>query len=316
MIHILFTGGTISMQRDAAAGGNIPAHGGEALMRLAPGIERIAPYRIEDWARMPAGHFDLDRLWAMRERVRELAESGKVGGIVVTHGTDILEETAYLLDRTLDSGVPVAVTGAMRTSSDDGWDGPRNLRDAVAVAASASSAGRGAMVVFAGQIFTGRTAAKSHATDVEAFTAPHAGPIGTVSGTAVSYTSSPPTARVPLRPDSLRARVAHIPMVVGDDGSMLDLARPGHDGVVIEAFGSGNVPPGAVAAIERWLDAGKPVVLASRCWWGQVTPAYAFEGGGARTTAMGAIPAGARTPSQARMELAIALSAGVPYGSA
>ncbi len=316
MIHILFTGGTISMQRDAAAGGNIPAHGGEALVRLAPGIERIAPYRIEDWARMPAGHFDLDRLWAMRERVRELAESGKVGGIVVTHGTDILEETAYLLDRTLDSGVPVAVTGAMRTSSDDGWDGPRNLRDAVAVAASASSAGRGAMVVFAGQIFTGRTAAKSHATDVEAFTAPHAGPIGTVSGTAVSYTSSPPTARVPLRPDSLRARVAHIPMVVGDDGSMLDLARPGHDGVVIEAFGSGNVPPGAVAAIGRWLDAGKPVVLASRCWWGQVTPAYAFEGGGARTTAMGAIPAGARTPSQARMELAIALSAGVPYGSA
>jgi L-asparaginase len=316
MIHILFTGGTISMQRDAAAGGNIPAHGGEALVRLAPGIERIAPYRIEDWARMPAGHFDLDRLWAMRERVRELAESGEVGGIVVTHGTDILEETAYLLDRTLDSGVPVAVTGAMRTSSDEGWDGPRNLRDAVAVAASSSSAGRGAMVVFAGQIFTGRTAAKSHATDVEAFTAPHAGPIGTVSGAAVSYTSNPSTVRAPLRPDSLRARVAHIPMVVGDDGSMLDLARPGHDGVVIEAFGSGNVPPGAVAAIGRWLDAGKPVVLASRCWWGQVTPAYAFEGGGARTTAMGAIPAGPRTPSQARMELAIALSAGVPYGSA
>lgn len=316
MIHILFTGGTISMQRDAAAGGNIPAHGGEALVRLAPGIEQIASYRIEDWARMPAGHFDLERLWAMRERVRELAESGEVGGIVVTHGTDILEETAYLLDRTLDSVVPVAVTGAMRTSSDDGWDGPRNLRDAVAVAASPSSAGRGSMVVFAGQIFTGRTAAKSHATDVEAFTAPHAGPIGTVSGAAVSYTSSPSTARAPLQPDSLRARVAHIPMVVGDDGSMLDLARPGHDGVVIEAFGSGNVPPGAVPAIGRWLDAGKPVVLASRCWWGQVTPAYAFEGGGARTTAMGAIPAGPRTPSQARMELAIALSAGVPYGSA
>jgi L-asparaginase len=105
-------------------------------------------------------------------------------------------------------------------------------------------------------------------------------------------------------------------MVVGDEGAMLDLARPGHDGVVIESFGSGNVPPGAVPAIGRWLDEGKPVVLASRCLYGTVVPTYAFEGGGAQTTAMGAIPAGARTPSQARMELTIALSAGAPYGSA
>ena len=97
--------------------------------------------------------------------------------------------------------------------------------------------------------------------------------------------------------------------------SPVDRARPAHDGVVIEAFGSGNVPPGAVAAMGRWLEERKPVVLASRCWWGQVAPLYAFDGGGARTTAMGAIPAGPRTPSQARMELTIALSAGVPYGA-
>jgi L-asparaginase len=96
---------------------------------------------------------------------------------------------------------------------------------------------------------------------------------------------------------------------------MLDLARGEHDGVVMESFGSGNVPPGAVPAMQRWIEEGKPVVLASRCWWGKVTPLYAFEGGGARTTAMGAIAAGPRTPSQARMELTIALSAGVPYGS-
>lgn len=316
MIHILFTGGTISMRRDAAAGGNVPAHGGEALVRLAPGIERIAPYRLEDWARMPACHFDHDRLWAMRERVREVAESGDVSGIVITHGTDILEETAYLLDRTLDRRVPVALTGAMRTSSDDGWDGPQNLRDAVAVAASPSSVGRGAMVVFAGQVFAGRTAAKSHATDVAAFSAPHSAPIGRVADGAVAYGEPPEANPATIRLAALRARVAHVPMVVGDDGSMLDLARPAHDGVVIESFGSGNVPPGAVAAIGRWLDEGKPVVLASRCWWGQVTPVYAFDGGGARTTAMGATPAGPRTPSQARMELAIALSAGVPYGGA
>jgi L-asparaginase len=314
MIHLLFTGGTISMHRDSAAGGNVPAHGGQALVALAPGLERIAPFRIEDWARIPACHLGPERLWALRDRVRGIATSAEVTGIVITHGTDILEETAYLLDRTLDSPVPVALTGAMRTSSDEGWDGPRNLRDAAAVAASAASRGRGAVVVFNGTVFAGRTAAKTHATDVAAFSAPHAGPIGRVEDGCVTYTAEAAERPVPLEPDGLPARVALIAMVVGDEGRMLDLARPEHDGVVIEAFGSGNLPPGAVPAIRRWLDEGKPVVLASRCPLGEVTPSYAFEGGGARLVAMGATPAGPRTPSQARMELVIALSAGVPYG--
>ena len=314
MIHLLFTGGTISMQRDDAAGGNVPAHGGEALVALAPGIERIAPLVIEDWARLPACHMDQARLWALRERVRAIAAAGEAAGVVITHGTDILEETAYLLDRTLAPGFPVAITGAMRTSSETAWDGPRNLRDAVRVAASAGSAGRGTVVVFNGEIYAGRTAAKVHATDVAAFAAPHAGAVGRVTDGEVSYCGPAGPRPAPVAPADLRARVALVPVVVGDDGRMLDLARPEHDGVVLEAFGSGNVPPGIVPAIGRWLADGKPVVLASRCPLGEVTPSYAFEGGGARLVAMGVIPAGARTPGQARMELTITLSAGVTYG--
>jgi L-asparaginase len=304
------------MHRDTAAGGNVPAHGGEALVGFAPELARLGPYRIEDWARLPACHLDQDRLWALRERVRSVAESGEVRGIVVTHGTDILEETAYLIGRTLEPAVPVAITGAMRTSSDTGWDGPRNLVDAATVAAAPESRGAGAMVVFHGRVFAGVTAAKTHTTDPDAFSAPHAGPIGRVEAGRVLYEARPPSGARRLSPARLTARIALVPMVVGDDGSMLDLARARHDGVVIESFGSGNVPPGAVPAIGRWLDDGKPVVLASRCPYGAVVPTYAFEGGGAQTTAMGAIPAGPRTPSQARMELTIALSAGVPYGSA
>ena len=147
--------------------------------RSPAGLDRISPYRIENWAKLPACHLGPDRLWALRERVRQIAESGEVRGIVVTHGTDTLEETAYLLDRTLDRKVPVAITGAMRTSSDDGWDGPRNLLDAATVAAADQSAGRGVMVVFNGKVFAGRTAVKTHTTDLDAFTAPHAGRIGT-----------------------------------------------------------------------------------------------------------------------------------------
>ena len=318
MIHLLFTGGTISMQRDRSAGGNVPAHGGEALVQFAAGLDRISPYRIENWARVPACHLGPDRLWQLRQRVRELATGGEVRGIVVTHGTDILEESAYLLDRTLPRAVPVAMTGAMRTSSDQGWDGPRNLLGAAAVAADPRSAGLGVVVVFNGKVFSGRTAVKVHATDLDAFAAPHAAPIASVERGTVTYE---PPRRLPYTAaaeapefETLAARVALIDVVVGDDGALLDLARPAHDGVVVVAFGSGNVPPRAVAAIGRWIEEGKPVVLASRCPLGEVTPIYAFDGGGSRLVAMGAIPAGPRTPSQARMELMIALSAGRPYG--
>ena len=318
MIHLLFTGGTISMQRDRSAGGNVPAHGGEALVQFAAGLDRISPYRIENWARVPACHLGPDRLWQLRQRVRELATGGEVRGIVVTHGTDILEESAYLLDRTLPRAVPVAMTGAMRTSSDQGWDGPRNLLGAAAVAADPRSAGLGVVVVFNGKVFSGRTAVKVHATALDAFAAPHAAPIASVERGTVTYEPprSLPYAAAAEAPEfeTLAARVALIDVVVGDDGALLDLARPAHDGVVVVAFGSGNVPPGAVAAIGRWIEEGKPVVLASRCPLGEVTPIYAFDGGGSRLVAMGAIPAGPRTPSQARMELMIALSAGRPYG--
>jgi L-asparaginase len=319
MIHLLFTGGTISMQRDPSAGGNVPTHGGEALVGFAGGLDRISPYRIENWAMLPACHLGPDRLWALRERVRHVAESGEVRGIVIAHGTDTIEETAYLLDRTLDPVVPVAITGAMRTSSDPGWDGPRNLIDAARVAASDQSAGQGVMVVFHGKVFAGRTAVKMHTTDLDAFAAPHGEPLGHVDDGCVAYTRQrrrgPAGQSTALQPGGLPARIALVPMVVGDEGALLDLARPGHDGVVVVAFGSGNVPPGAVPAIGRWIDEGKPVVLATRCPNGTVSPGYAFEGGGARLVAMGAIPAGPRALSQARMELMIAVSAGTAYGS-
>jgi L-asparaginase len=314
MIHLLFTGGTISMQRDPVAGGNVPSHGGEALVGFAPGLDAISPYRIENWAKLPACHLGPDRLWALRERVREIIESGEVRGIVITHGTDTIEETAYLLARTLPPELPIAITGAMRTSSDEGWDGPRNLLDAASVAAGPESAGRGTMVVFHGQILSGETAVKTHATDVAAFSAPHAVPIGRVEAGRVVYHAPPARDAGSLEAKGLGARVALVSLVIGDDGTQLDLARPEFDGVVVEAFGAGNMPPGAVPAVRRWLDEGKPVVLASRCARGEVTPLYAFEGGGARTVALGAIPAGPRTPSQARLELALALSAGVAYG--
>ena len=314
MIHLLFTGGTISMQRDAAAGGNVPAHDGAALVAFAPELPAIAPFTVEDWGRFPACHLGPAKLWELRCRVEAVQRAGTARGIVVTHGTDTLEETAYLLSRTLDPAVPVVLTGAMRTSSEAGWDGPRNLTDAARVAADPASRGRGPMVVFAGKIFDGRTVAKVEATALDAFAAPHGAPIGEMrDGRVIFHAAAVP--RTPLVPAGLSARVALVPLTLGDEGEVLDLLRPHHDGVVLGAFGSGNLPPGALPAIGRWIAEGKPVVLGSRCLHGEVSPAYAFPGGGATVVRLGAVPAGPRTLAQARLELALALSAGVPYGA-
>jgi L-asparaginase len=315
MIHLVFTGGTISMQRDERLGGNIPAHGGETLVSLAPELPTVAPFRVDDWGKYPASHMGYAKLWELRNHIADLIRADSSDGVVVTHGTDTIEETAYILARTLDPATPVVVTGAMLTAGEPAWDGPANLTNSARVAAARESRGRGAMVVFGGKIFAGHQATKVHATALDAFAAPHAGPIGTVSAAGVAYSTPPAPRPRPLNPTGLPARVALIPVVTEDQGEMLDLARPGHDGVVIMAFGSGNLPPGALPAIRRWIVEGKPVVLASRCLYGEVTPMYAFPGGGATVVREGAIPAGPRTASQARMELTICLSAGVPYGS-
>ncbi|MEZ4413844.1 MAG: asparaginase [Gemmatimonadales bacterium] len=316
MIHLIFTGGTISMRQSAEAGGAVPALDGAALVSLAPELAAAGPLAVDDWGRFPASHMGLDRLWALRNRVAEVAASGTARGIVVTHGTDTLEETAYLLARTIDPEIPVVLTGAMRTSDEAEWDGRPNLVDSVRVAGAAESRGRGAMVVFHGAVLSGLEAVKTDAGEVDTFRAPRAAPLGMVEGAAVRFAAGGRAAApMPAFPEALGARIAMVSAVVGDRGMLVDAARDSHDGLVLVAFGRGNMPPALAAAAQRWLDAGKPVVLATRCFTGEVLPIYAFEGGGARLLQAGAIAAGLRAPSQAWMELVVTHSAGLPFGA-
>jgi L-asparaginase len=316
VIHLLFTGGTISMRQDAGAGGAVPALDGAALVELAPELASVGPITVEDWGRFPASHMGLDRLWALRNRIAEVASAGGVRGVVVTHGTDTLEETAYLLARTLDPAIPVAITGAMRTSEEPNWDGRQNLVDSARVAGAGESRGRGAMVVFHGTVLSGLEAVKTDAGEVDTFRAPRSAPVGVVAGGVVRYAvGGRPAAPLPAFPEALGARIAMVSAVVGDRGMLADAARESHDGLVLVAFGRGNMPPALAAAAQRWLDAGKPVVLATRCFTGEVLPVYAFEGGGARLLQAGAIAAGPRAPSQAWMELVVTQSAGLPFGA-
>ena len=315
MIHLLATGGTIAMRRDVAAGGNVPALDARGLLDLVGDLG--AEIEVEDWERLPGVHRGPAELWALRERVAEVVSRAKPpAGVVITHGTDTLEETSYLLARTVSTPVPIVLTGAMRTSSDPDWDGPRNLRGAIRVAAAPEAPGRGTMVVFAGRILPGRYAVKLDAFAPEAFGAPHAAPLGSVDGQGVRFTGPPPPDSEVLSPSHLTPRVAIIPLILGDDGRLLELARPRFDGVVLEAFGRGNAPPGILPGVRRWLAENKPVVLATRCPFGEVGGEYAFEGGGGQLLSLGVIPAGPRSASLARMELVLCLAAGMRYGGA
>ncbi|HET7040607.1 MAG TPA: asparaginase domain-containing protein, partial [Gemmatimonadales bacterium] len=181
-VHLLFTGGTISMRPDKDAGGAaVPAFQGAELVLRVDGLAKIAHVTVEDWGLYPAAHLDLGRLWALRERVRELLMGPTPPtGIVITHGTDTMEDTAYLLARTLPRGRPIVLTGAMRNADHLAWDGADNLRDAVRVAAAPESDGRGAMVAFAGTILDGMNALKVDTAELEAFEPAHGAPIGVV----------------------------------------------------------------------------------------------------------------------------------------
>lgn len=317
MIRIVFTGGTISMQHDAARGGDVPTLGGAALLALAPDVAMRDDVALEDFAKVPAVHQTRSWLSQLVVRVAALAAEPGVTGIVVTHGTDTLEETAYLLARTVAADCPIVCTGAMRTAGAADWDGTRNLTDAVRVAADPGARGRGALVVFHGRILPGLGSCKLDAMALDPFGAPHLGAEGEITeGGDVRWFREPAERRtVALSSQGLTARVPLIMPEPGDEGAVFRAARPGADGLVVAGVGSGNLPPGIAAAALEAVRDGVPVVLATRCVRGQVTPVYGFDGGSATTVRAGLIPAGPRTAQLARLELMIALAAGVPYGN-
>lgn len=313
-IAVVTTGGTIAMRFDAAAGGNLPALNGQELLESVGPLPSTVSIRLEEWERVPAVHRGLTGMWALRTRIAQLATDPAVVGVVVTHGTDTMAEMAYLLRRTVDPETPIVLTGAMRAASAEGWDGARNLRDAVRVAEAVASRGRGAMVVMAGEIFDGAEVVKGHTEALDAFRAPHGQVAGTVTDEGVLF-QRPPCPGGTIAADGCDASVALLVLGLGDDGSLLELARPQSAGLVVAGYGRGNVPPGVLPVLTRWLGEGKPVVLASQCPEGTVGADYAFEGGGRQLLELGVIPAGRRTAGQARLELALCLSAGVPYGT-
>ncbi len=209
MIVIVFTGGTISMRQDPSVGGAVPTLRGKDILELAPGIDQIAALEIDDWGAYPGPHMNVERMWALRNRILVHVARPEVTGIVVTHGTDALEESAYIVARSISTTKPVVFTGAMRTSSDLGWDGPAILARAVRVAAEPDARGRGVMVVMADRVFAALDVTKTHTATLDAFDSPGLGPLGVIDDGVVIFRRGTACRRTVIAPKHARRAGRH-----------------------------------------------------------------------------------------------------------
>jgi L-asparaginase len=305
-----FTGGTISMRFDPATGGAVPALSGEEIIAQVPGLGEIADFDVIDFGRWPGPHVTPSRMMELARAARGKLADESVAGAVVTHGTDTLEETAYLLDLVLNQEKPIVFVGAMRNSSELSWDGPGNLRSAVRVAVDPQARGLGVIVAMNDQLIAAAEATKTHTESTDTFQSRDFGPLGIVDKDRVIVTRRP-VERESIVTDRIEERVDVIKMVAGADGRFIDFAiSDGARGLIIEGLGRGNVTVAALPAIERAVNTGLPVVITSRCPRGRVLDTYAYEGAGRQLRKMGAILGGMLPSHKARIKLMLELGAG------
>ena len=295
------------MRYDARLGGAVPAVSGDELLQLVPGLDAVAQLELIEFSNLPSCHLTPAIMFDLCRLVQRTVERPDLQGVVVTHGTDALEETAYMSDLWVDSNKPVVFTAAMRNNSEIGCDGPRNILAAVRVATCRDAWHAGTLVVFNGRILAARDTIKMHTSNMDAFRSPMLGPVGNVDDDAVVIFRRS-LVRQSLRPQRIVTSVDLMRVYGGMDSEFIfwSLER-GNRGLVLEAMGQGNVPPALVPGLRAWIDAGRPVVLVSRCPEGRALDTYAYEGGGKQLHNMGVIFGEDLTGQKARIKLMLAL---------
>jgi len=308
-ITIISTGGTIAMGVDSKTGGAVPLLSGEDLVKNMSSLGDIATVDISSLFNKPGAHLLLNDILKLSKVIRELFDQNKADGVVITHGTDTMEETAYTLDLLVHHDNPVVITGAMRNSSELSSDGPANLFNSILTAAADVSRSYGVTVVFNNEIHLAREVTKASATQLNAFRSPLFGPIGIIYGKSVQFVR-PGGLRELIPVKEISAQVELIKFTLDMSKLLLEAVRESTtDGVVIEGAGVGHVSIPVAEEIKQLIEAGKPVVLASRCYEGLVLEdKYAFAGSEKNLREMGTIAAPGLNGPKARLKLILALS--------
>ena len=210
VVRLIATGGTIAMKVDPVKHAPVPAISGEDLIATVPAIQKVARMEVQNLSNVPSDYMDPDRWIQLQHAVGEALARPEVAGVIVSHGTDTLEETAWFLDLTVESEKPVVLIGAQRNASEQDFDGPRNLLNAARICVSPQARGKGAMIALNNQINAAREAVKTHTSDVETFRSGDFGLLGVADYDRIVFY------RAPLRRQHVGLRVGegqHLPRV-------------------------------------------------------------------------------------------------------
>jgi len=308
-IAVLFTGGTIAMR--SAGAGNVPTLRGDDLLASVPGLEEIAEIEPIDWGLVPASHLSFDQVLEIGRILAEQLARPAIDGAVVVQGTDVIEETAFAWDLLPLSSKPVVVVGAMRSASQEGYDGPENLRNAVTVAAEPALADQGVVVAMAGEIHAADDVRKTHTHAYATFQSPNAGRLGLVADGRVTLLRRRQFARLARAPRHAALPIHLVTAVLdADPDAVARLVQPAPAGLVVAATGGGNTAAWLLDAASALIQRGVPVMLTTRCPSGRPMAGYGFPGGSSSWWQAGAIFSGTLDPLKARVLLALGLGAG------
>ncbi|WP_432889294.1 asparaginase [Staphylococcus aureus] len=303
---VIHTGGTISMSQDQSnkvvTNDINPISMHQDVINQYAQIDELNPFNV------PSPHMTIQHVKQLKDIILEAVTNKYYDGFVITHGTDTLEETAFLLDLILGIEQPVVITGAMRSSNEIGSDGLYNYISAIRVASDEKARHKGVMVVFNDEIHTARNVTKTHTSNTNTFQSPNHGPLGVLTKDRVQFH------HMPYRQQALenvndKLNVPLVKAYMGMPGDIFSFySREGIDGMVIEALGQGNIPPSALEGIQQLVSLNIPIVLVSRSFNGIVSPTYAYDGGGYQLAQQGFIFSNGLNSPKARLKLLVALS--------
>jgi len=301
---LIHTGGTIAMAQDHS--GHVLPNDINPLDASLPRATDIANITTRHFSNLPSPHMTPDIMLRLAHFIDSELAKEHYDGVVITHGTDTLEETAYFLHLTIGAPVPIVLTGAMRSSNEVGSDGEFNLITALRVAVSEAAREKGVLVVFNGEIHSAFNVTKTHTSSVDTFKSVHFGNLGMVTKDHV-YLFNTPLLKQTHMVTSLSKRVAVLKVYAGmEPDLLLAVKQLGYDGLVLEVLGQGNVPPSIVDAIAE-LIAVMPIVIVSRCFNGIVQDVYGYTGGGQQLKEIGVIFSNGLNSQKARLKLMIEL---------
>jgi len=307
LVYVVGTGGTIASRYDAALGGHVSAAPAQELVSAVPQLGDIADIRVVEHSNINSALMDTKTAFGLRDTLRRVLQDDAASGVVVTHGTATLEETAYLMDLTVGTEKPVVLTGAQRNSDEKDADGPRNLLYAVMVAAHPESRGRGVMVALGSEIHAARDVTKVNPELVTCFGARDGGPIGSVTKHGVAFFSMPQR-RLHLEVAGIKEDVHIIRMAQGASNLLFRACVEARvDGIVVEGTGGGNVNLPFYEGVCMALEAGIPVVAGIRLPSGAPHTGKAYRGSYQSLIQQGAVSSGYLSGVKARILLMVAL---------